>query len=74
MNSVLLDASESHDALGSKQLSFHWEEVQGPVDSTLTSDSNLLQLHNLKEGKYKFRSVRAPTHTHLLSCGFTECP
>ena len=52
---VLLDASGSHDALGSEELTFLWEEVEGPVDTSFTSHSKLLELSHLKQGNYKFK-------------------
>ncbi len=55
MTSVLLDASGSHDALGSEELTFLWEEVEGPVDTSFTSHSKLLELSHLKQGNYKFK-------------------
>ncbi len=56
-NGFLFDASGSHDDLPFDTLTFQWEEVEGPVDSTLTSDSPLLQVTDLKEGSYKYKYV-----------------
>lgn len=52
---VILDASRSEDDMGSDQLSYHWEEVKGPVRSDFTSDSISLKLSDLKEGDYQFK-------------------
>ena len=54
---MILDASRSKDDLSSDQLSYHWEEVKGPVRSDFTSDSVSLELSDLKEGDYQFKLV-----------------
>jgi len=52
----VFDASGSHDGYGSSQnLTYHWKEEAGPEGSQVTADSAILQLHNLKQGKYKFK-------------------
>ena len=54
-DSLLIDASGSHDDLPSSTLHFHWEEVSGPVDTDMSSDEAVLQLTDLKQGNYKYK-------------------
>ena len=57
-DTTILDASSSTDDGGSKALIFHWEEVQGPIrNSALVSDTAMLRLHDLKQGKYRYKLV-----------------
>ena len=57
-DTTILDASSSTDDGGSKALTFHWEEVQGPIrNSALVSDTAMLRLHDLKQGKYRYKLV-----------------
>ena len=55
-NSAILDGSESTD--DDKIVSYHWEEVSGPLrDQKITDDAAILTLENLAPGNYTFKYV-----------------
>ena len=53
-NTAILDGSDSTD--DDKIVSYHWEEVNGPLrDQKISDDTAILTLQNLAPGNYTFK-------------------
>ena len=53
-NSAILDGSDSTD--DEKIVSYHWEEVSGPLrDQKISNDAAILSLKDLTPGNYTFK-------------------
>ncbi len=56
-DSIVLDAQSTTDDRGEEGLSFHWEEVSGPLGSDLEADTPVLKLSGLSEGAHVYKYV-----------------
>ena len=72
---LILDASSSRDDKDvSESLTYHWEEVAGPVgDSAHIVDSSVMILKDLQPGRYTYRWVGVTTRDVTLWLVLSYC-